>query len=208
LAVGNGYSVADGGNNHHASQVADLLVESGKHPDRQSALDHLLHTAHGAVMLRRLRKSSEEFTTMITPEQKLSDLVKRAGITAVAAQIVKADSAFSIDEHALTQLTIEHAKREHPQLTDAQAFAKVFSAQDEAGVILRKAFAIAKNVAHTADVDDSAEAYRELEVIGKRDYPGLSSHEQFAKAFEAHPKLAMRAHRRPSAVSTSFPWPR
>src|SRR5262249_60112832 len=92
----------------------------------------------------------EDFTTMTTPEQKLSDLVKRAGITAVAAQIVKADSAFSIDEHTLTQLTIEHAKREHPQLTDAQAFAKVFTAQDEGGVMLRKAFAVVKSAASAA----------------------------------------------------------
>jgi hypothetical protein len=200
--------VADGGNDHHASKVADLLVESGKHPDRQAALDHLLHTADGAAMLRRLRKQHEESNSMsTTPEQKLSDLVKRAGITAVAAQIVKADSAFSIDEHTLTQLTIEHAKREHPQLTDAQAFAKVFSAQDEGGIVLRKAFQVVKAAVHTADVNDSAAACRELEAIGRRDWPGLSSHQQFAKAFEAHPELARRAHRRPSAGS-SFPFPK
>src|SRR5262249_3846390 len=108
-------------NDHHASKVADLLVESGKHPNRQAALDHLLHTAHGAALLRRMHKSSEEANPMsTTPEQKLSDLVKRAGITAVAAQIVKADSAFSIDQHTLTQLTIDHANPEHPHLPAAQ----------------------------------------------------------------------------------------
>src|SRR5262249_1185182 len=86
--------VVDG--EHHASKVADLLVESGKHPDRQSALDHLLHTAQGAAMLRRLNKSEDQPTMSTTPEEKLSDLVKRVGITAIAAEIIKSDSAYSI----------------------------------------------------------------------------------------------------------------
>jgi len=207
---GDGDSVADGnGNEHPAHRVADLLIEAGQFSDRAKALEYLLTNPRGAAMLQRLSKSSEESVTMsTTPEEKLSDLVKRAGITAVAAQIVKADSAFSIDEHQLTALTIEHAKREHPQLTDAQAFAQVYSAQDEGGVILRKAFSIARNATLQTDVDDSAEAMRELQAIGKRDYPGRSSHQQFAKAFEANPELARRAHRRPSAGSTSFPYPK
>src|SRR5262245_8911951 len=83
--------LVDGGNDHHASKVADLLVESGKHPDRQAALDHLLHTASGQALLRRMHKQHEDTTAMsTTPEEKLSDLVKRAGITAVAAQIGRA----------------------------------------------------------------------------------------------------------------------
>src|SRR5262245_12623531 len=88
---GDGDPVAGGGNDHHASKVADLLVESGKHPDRQAALDHLLHTASGQALLRRMHKHEDDTTAMsTTPEEKLSDLVKRAGITAVAAQIGRA----------------------------------------------------------------------------------------------------------------------
>lgn len=144
---------------------------------------------------------------MTTHEEKLSDLVKRAGITAIAAEIVKSNSDYSIDEHTLTRLTIEAAKREHPQLTDAQAFAKVFTAQDEGGVMLRRAFHVLKSAAHATDDGDSAAAYAELEAIGKRDYPELPRHVQFAKAFEDHPNLAARAHRRPGP-STSFPFPK
>src|SRR5262249_51753718 len=84
----------DGGNDHHASKVADLLVESGKHPDRQSALDHLLHTAQGAAMLRRLHKSED--TTIMNPTDKLRDIAKRYGIGAIAKSIVEDDHAYSI----------------------------------------------------------------------------------------------------------------
>jgi hypothetical protein len=207
------------GNDHHASKVADLLVESGKHPDRQAALDHLLHTADGAAMLRRLRKQHEESNSMsTTPEQKLSDLVKRAGITAVAAQIVKADSAFSIDEHTLTQLTIEHAKREHPQLTAAQAFAKVFSAQDEGGVILRKAFNVVKAATFTPIVvdgnadnpDDAREASQALSRLVEEQRaraPWMTAEQLYEEVMRKNPELTVRAFRRP-AITSVYPFPR
>ena len=174
----------------------------------------------------RIRKStSEESNSMsTTPEQKLSDIVKRAGITAVAAQIVKADSAFSIDEHTLTQLTIEHAKREHPQLTDAQAFAKVYSAQDEGGVILRKAFNVVKAAGaapyfdlkpqfvggeDALDVDDPSKAIAQLTEIGRQKWPTASEAQQFENAFSdpANAELARKAYRRPAAT-TVYPFPR
>ena len=214
-----------GGNDHHASKVADLLVESGKHPDRQAALDHLLHTARGQALLRRMHKQHEDQPTMsTTPEQKLSDLVKRAGITAIAAQIVKSDSAFSIDEHELTRLTIEHAKREHPQLTDAQAFAKVYSAQDEGGVILRKAFNVVKAAGaapyfdlkpqfvggeDALDVDDPSKAIAQLRELGRQKWPTESEERQFLNAFTdpANAELARRAYRRPAAT-TVYPFPK
>jgi hypothetical protein len=225
LVDGDGDSVADGGNDHAASKIADLLVESGKHPDRRAALDHLLHTARGAAMLRRLRKQQEDFTAMsTTPEQKLSDIVKRVGITALAKAIVDEDSAFSIDEHQLTALTIEAAKRDNPDLSDAQAFAKVFTAQDEGGVILRKAFHVVKTAGaapyfdlkpmfvsgeDALDVDDPAKAIAQLTAIGRQKWPTAPEAEAFERAFTdpANAKLAAKAHRRP-APTTSYPWPR
>jgi len=77
--------LVDGGNDHHASKAADLLVESGSHNTREEALAYLLHHKDGAALLRRLHKQQEDFTAMsTTPEQKLSDIVKRVGITALA----------------------------------------------------------------------------------------------------------------------------
>src|SRR5262249_6082289 len=86
LADGDGDSCpecgrGDDGNDHHASQAADLLVESGKHPNRASALDHLLHTAQGAAMLRRLRKHEDQ-PTMTTPD--LQAIAKREGVHVIA----------------------------------------------------------------------------------------------------------------------------
>jgi len=133
-------------NDHHASKVADLLVESGKHPDRQAALDHLLHTAQGAAMLRRLSKS-EDSTTMTTPQDKLRDLAKRAGPVAIAKVILDDDNGYGISEHEMTELVTAYAKQEKPQISEAQAFVKVFTDPSEAGVTLRKAFNVIKAAA-------------------------------------------------------------
>jgi hypothetical protein len=81
---------------HHASKVADLLVESGKFPDRRQALDHLLHSSRGQALLGRMSKQEDP---KMTPQDKLRDLVKRAGIVAVAKAIVDERHAYGIDEH-------------------------------------------------------------------------------------------------------------
>src|SRR5262249_23604953 len=107
--------VVDSGNDHHASKVADLLVESGKHPDRQSALDHLLHTAHGAATLRRLSKSED--STAMNFTDKLRDLAKRAGVIAIAKVLVEDDDAHGISEHEFAEIVTEQAKRDNPELT-------------------------------------------------------------------------------------------
>ena len=50
------------------------------------------------------------------------------------------------DEHGAPRSV--PAKAENPDLTDAAAFAKIFSAQDEAGIMLRKAYNVVKNAAY------------------------------------------------------------
>jgi hypothetical protein len=142
-----------------------------------------------------------------TPQEKLSDLVKRVGITAIAAEIIKSDSAYSITEHELTTLVTERARRDYPTLSPAQAFTRVFTEQSDAGVVLRKAFAVVKNGSFEDVVDDDSNAaYREIEAIAKRDFPHLRRDVRFTKVFESRPDLSARAHRRPGA-STSFPHP-
>jgi len=104
---------------------------------------------------------------MTTPEQKPRDLAKRAGIVAVAKVLVEDNGAYGIDEHEFTPLVIEQAKREHPELSDAQAFAKLFTAQTEDGAALRKACAVIKAAAASDPArDDSAEAIAEPQAIG------------------------------------------
>jgi hypothetical protein len=86
------------------------------------------------------------------------------------------------DEHGAPRSV--PAKAVNPDLTDAAAFAKIFSAQDEAGILLRKAYNVVKNAAYTAGQDASAEAMRELQAIGKRCWPGLTPHHQFARRWK------------------------
>jgi hypothetical protein len=191
------------GNSHHASQVADLLVESGKHPDRQSALDHLLHNPRGAAMLQRLSKS-EDSTPM---SLDLSSVIKTHGIGALCRHIIKSASSFGIDEHQLVSLATEDANRRYPSDTPAMAFSKLFMESSE----LREAIEIAKGAALqdavAAEIEkDSRAAMDELVAIGKARWPNLSPSQRFARAFETNSELAKRAHRRPGP-STSFAHP-
>jgi hypothetical protein len=62
------------------------------------------------------------------------------------------------------------------------------------------------------DVNDPSaamEAYNELVRIGAERWSHLSPSQQFAKAFEANPTLAAKAHRRPQApAGGAYPFPR
>src|SRR5262249_42715935 len=149
---------------------ADLLVESGSHKSREEALAYLLHDHRGAALLRRLSKSEEP---KMNPTEKLRAIAKRYGIHAIAKAIADEDHSYLVSEHELTELVTESAKRDHPGLSDAQAFTKLYCEESEAGVVLRKAFAVVRNAAFEVDTADSDAAYCELEAIGKRDYPTL-----------------------------------
>jgi|SRR5262249_22676712 len=196
---------------HHASKVADLLVESGSHNTRGDALAYLLHHPRGIATLQRLYKSKSEESPAMDSKAKLADLAQRAGVVAIAKAIVDENHAYGISEPELTDLVIAEAKKNYPDLTDAQAFAKMYSEQSEAGVVLRRAFAVAKNAAYANAVEsaekDSAAACAELAAIGKQRWPSLTKAQQFARAFETNPAIAKRAHNRPSIFSTSFPHP-
>jgi hypothetical protein len=193
------------GNSHHANQVADLLVESGKHPDRQAALDHLLHNPRGAAILQRLSKH-EDLNPM---SLDLSSITKAHGIGALCRHMIKSASSFGVDEHELVKLATEDAQRKYPGDTPAIAFTKLYTESRE----LQQAVEIAKSAALQDDVaaeieKDSRAACAELSEIGKARWPSLTRAQQFARAFETNPQLAKRAHRRPGpSVSFAHPHP-
>src|SRR6516165_2700669 len=160
---------------HHASKIADLLVESGRHPNRAAALDHLLHSARGAALLRRVHKHHEEEMTMTSVEKLEAARVaklKSLNPVAVAKVICDDNSSHGIDEHEFTKLVTAHAQREHPDMTPEQAFVKVFTAQTEEGALLRKAHAVTKDLMSlepvfvggedARDVDGAQKAYSQL----------------------------------------------
>jgi hypothetical protein len=208
---------------HHASTVADLLVEAGSHPDRASALSYLLHKPSGQALLARQHKAAktEKGSTMDT----IHAIMKSGGIAATCAVIVaKGSTTISQDELVAAVSTVAHER--WPQLTEAQAFDKVYSDRGEEGRVLRQAIDVAKAMPFVADLaplvvggvdamhaavsdTESSEAYAQLQQIGRDRWPTASEAQQFANAF-ADPKnaaLAAKAHRRPAAT-TFYPMPR
>jgi hypothetical protein len=76
-------------------------------------------------------------TTMKTHSELLSDVVKKYGVVALCKSVEKGD--VNVSEHELTKLISEHAER------NGTSFAKLFEANTEEGVTLRKAITAARD---------------------------------------------------------------
>jgi hypothetical protein len=202
---------------HHASKVADLLVETGRYPHRAAALDHLLHDKRGQALLTRMHKKDEPMDIL----KELVSIMKDCGGLHAFAKSVCDRGRAPCSEAEFTAAVTEFAKGEHPELSADAAFSRVYCDPGEQGVMLRKALALAKETTwldlqptvisggEWRDADDAEQAMRQLAEIGRRMAPSATPEKQFAVAFE-DPKnaaLAQRAHRRPQAT-TSFPFPR
>jgi hypothetical protein len=199
---------------HHASKVADLLVETGKYPHRAAALDHLLHDKRGQALLGRMHKKEEPMDI----QKELVSIMKDHGLHAFAKSVCNRGRA-PCSEAEFTAAVTEFAKGEHPELSADAAFAKVFTDAGDQGVMLRKAHALAKETTWRdlqpmvisggdwRDEADREQALKQLAEIGRRMAPTATPERQFALAFESEPALARHAHQRPQATSI-FPFPR
>jgi hypothetical protein len=141
---GNGDDANVGVSDHHASKVADLLVESGKYPHRAAALDHLLHSSRGAALLQRLHKAAE--TEKESPSMKSyerwQDIVKSHGVNGlveVAKNITDAEESFGITEIEFVNLIDIASRAAHPEL-GARALEKVY----ECNPVLARAINVIK----------------------------------------------------------------
>jgi hypothetical protein len=151
---------------------------------------------------------------------ELRDIAK-GGIIAVAKAITDENRSYGITEHEFVALATEHAKAAHPELTEAQAFAKLYQIPE-----IWRACAVLKSMPFVADVTplvvggvdatheainstESSEAYAQLKELGARKWPTATEAQQFANAFTdpVNKELAQKAHRRPSAT-TSYEFPR
>jgi hypothetical protein len=211
---------------HHASTVADLLIESGRFPDRTEALHHLLNTPHGQALLQRMHKAADqtakETTPMTTSHNELvQDIVKRFGIVALAKSMVQDQKSYGLDEHTFTRLATEHAQRVYPNFRPDSAFSKLYESEES----VRRACQIAKaqtlepvmvggpDATHEAiNNTEQSEAYQQLVDMAEKlraESPFLSADQAFARVFEnpKHAAIAAKAHRRPSAT-TSYEFPR
>jgi hypothetical protein len=200
---------------HHASTVADLLVEAGSFPHRAAALQHLLHKPTGQALLQRMHKTEKELP--MDKIEPLRDVVKQRGIIAVAKSIVDENRSYGITEHEFVALATEHAKAQHPDLTDAAAFAKLYEIPEvwRACNVLKTMPSVADVVPlvvggeDTRDLSDTSKAIEQLKELGARRWPTESAAAQFERALTAPENhvLARRAVPIPRAT-TSYPFPR
>jgi hypothetical protein len=207
---------------HHASKVADLLVETGRHPNRAAALDHLLHSARGAALLRRVHKHHEEEPTM-TPEQIEAARVekfKSLNPVAVAKVIVDDGKSYGITEPELVELISNYDRQ--PGETAAKCFSRHYEAQDENGLAVRKAVQIAKDMMSleptfvgaedARDVNGATKAYNQLMQMAEEQRaraPWKTVAQLFSELMQdpKNSELASKAHQRPTAT-TQYPFPR
>src|ERR1700730_8626771 len=118
---------------HHASTVADLLVEAGSFPHRASALSHLLHKPSGQALLRRMSKAAEQTakeTSMTSHTEFVQSVVKQYGIVALAKSMVEDQKAYGLDEHTFTRLATDHAQRVYLNDRPDVAFSKLYQSEE------------------------------------------------------------------------------
>jgi hypothetical protein len=153
-------------------------------------------------------------------------IMKSAGIAATCAQIV-AKGSTSISEEEICSAVGKIAVERWPELSESQAFSRIYTASSEEARVLQKAIAIAKlspfdirptmvgglDATHEANDSEQSEASRQLadmaEKLRAASATPLSADQAFARVF-TDPKnavLAAKAHRRPSPTTT-FPMPR
>jgi hypothetical protein len=121
-----------GSNDHHASKVADMLVEAGSHSDRASALAWLMHHKDGQALLDRMKKGD----TM--KKDNWQSIAKDYGVIAVA-KLINADN----DAHGITEAELVDLIGKHDPKAGESA-AQTFARNYEANIELRKAVQLTK----------------------------------------------------------------
>jgi hypothetical protein len=212
---------ADAGGNasdHHASKVADLLVEAGSFPHRAAALQHLLHKPSGQALLQRMHKADQTGKES-SMDKTFRDVVKRHGIVAVAKSIVDERRSYGLSEHEFVALATEHAKAQHPELTDAQAFAKMYEIPEvwrACNLLKSMPFVVSLEPLQVGGesaqaVNNPDEAIAQLRQLGARKWPTASEAVQFENALvdPVNHKLARLAVPLPRAPADGmYPYPR
>ena len=198
----------------HLSKVVTAMKIA--HPNMSDAdvMAYILHHPEGRALVKELfkryggQRPTKERPTMDTIEQSVA---KCGGIVDVAKALVAGGPMLhGLTPNAFTEEVTKLAEREHPQLRRDAAFAKVFAAQDDRGVLLRKAWDISKGLATLVPtfVGGNTTTMSEAEAIAKLRALAEKQHRTFESVLvdPANVELATAAHRRPQAT-TSFAFP-
>ena len=138
---------------------------------------------------------------------------------AVCKVIVDDNSSHGISEAELVELISNHDRQ--PGESAAKCFSRHYEAQDDAGLALRKAVQIVKDMPFLADLtplfvggedvnpNDPSKAIAQLQELGRQKWPTATEAQQFANAFTdpANAALAAKAHQRPRPT-TSYAFPK
>jgi hypothetical protein len=216
---------------HRASQIADLLVESGSHPDRSAALDYLMHSSRGAALLSRLsKKESSPMESIEKLEaalvEKYEQLAKSSGVVAVAKHVlVEGPSGLTKDDFNRMCNADWQRDRRSGESYD-QCFSRHYVAPEATDV--RKVDQMLKAMPFQVDLqplmvggeanrggdvnpNDPAEAIEQLKQLGRDRWPTASAADQFERALTApeYHKLARVAVPIPRVPADGmYPYPR
>jgi hypothetical protein len=148
--------------------------------------------------------------------EELRDIAKAAGGMEMICKNIIDRGSTTISEQEFSAALMEHAKGSRKA---DESVVKAFSRMIEEDADIRRAYGICKGypnmmsleptsveVGSTVTADDSKAAYDKLMALAEKQRalaPWLSAAQAFARVFEQNPELAGRAHRRPTASSTS-----
>jgi hypothetical protein len=207
---------ADITNQHPVIAAARLLVASGRFGDHGDALDYLLNKPGGRALLARLKAADQ--SAKDAPMDSLTAIMKSTGIAATCAAIVQKGTT-SFTEAELVEAVGKAAVERHPELSEAQAFSRVYAAGTDESRVLQHALSVAKAAEFAAfdikpavvggedaqDVTAAVRAYEEIIAIGRKRFPFLSVEQQFARVIDDsnYRALAEQVHTRPSPPSSS-----
>jgi hypothetical protein len=168
----------------HISHLAALISEATG-AERERALDWLLHTRDGLMLIQRTlgkRLNKRKETQPMSRNEELASIAKRHGVPAVAKHIID-NGPSGISEHELVAMVEAQAK------ASGTSFAKMFTANDDDGLLLRKAVGACKTFAtapaHKQAVGSSGAlaALEEKAAALRKAHPEMTREQSFAKIY-------------------------
>jgi hypothetical protein len=202
-----GDAPADGSGNdrHHVDRLADLVLQASDGSlTKPEVLNWLLRTPRGNQLVSRMRGTAKREVTPMNREQELASIAKQdGGIQAICEHVIKRAGSSNITQDELVKLFSETVPRRSSE-SAAQAFSRAYSANDDEGLLMRKAVQALKNfpraergpaVAGAAPGAAYAALVAKSEELRKFD-PTLTKEQAFAKAFSAPENRALAAAER------------
>jgi hypothetical protein len=163
--------------------------------DYQTALHWVLHHRHGAALRDRLGLPPDEVADLLVRAAAMHPTEKRE-----APKMDMTKTLREVGEAGFTKMVERYAKTVHPTLTREQAFTKVFTADDDEGRAIRRAWQISKQgIDDDALVDDdddenALDELNELAAEARRCNPRLTKAQAFTKVYTdpANASIAQR----------------